>query len=552
MMKKFFGFIALAIFVVAFAAMSASAAQIESKEAAHLAELNRARARNGLGELKMIETLTAAAKIRAEEIVSKFEHTRPNGSRCYTAIDGWNESATQWGPLAENIASGKSLNTAAAAVALLMTSPGHRANILGNYSCVGLAAYQDASGETFWVEMFSGAKPSSDSFRTPQGQDNEQQWIVPFTKKNVNHYPSSANMREFFEPSKSAGTLESIIRPLQDKGRFTLLVYVTKYCGWAQTFMKEWEANKSLKNKDYVDVIFMDLCDKPDGTLGDLVSYFNSSAPTVKSEWKNARFLSSYPVGGPWNAYNDLLLDSLQPNGASSAAMPVFALYKDNKIIAYADGWNNGVRLELWSNFIDDLRAASQDGTTNGELPTGTDAHEVKADTGEGVSIVSQQVAAPDAPLVVEAASIAKGEHEIELVGSNGEKSNVTFEGQALLCAVELDVEHEDDAGSVKITVEPSAAAFDPTKNYTAMVKKKDGSGWSLFGMKLEAAGLVAEISPVGDYFSKNTVVVYEGSFKDNSEKSSGGGGGGCEVGAIAAAALAFAAIRRKKRQRMR
>lgn len=114
----------------------------------------------------MSEIFTAAVRVRAEELSRKFSHERPDGRRCYTAIEGWSESDTRRIGLAENIASGRSLNSA---VTLLMTSAGHRGNILNSaFNYLGLASYVDGNGEYFWVQMFSAGRPSGDTGETPR------------------------------------------------------------------------------------------------------------------------------------------------------------------------------------------------------------------------------------------------------------------------------------------------------------------------------------------------------------------------------------------------
>ena len=52
-----------------------------------LALLNAARAKEGLIELTMENgQLMDAAVLRAKELTVKFDHTRPNGERCFTAL----------------------------------------------------------------------------------------------------------------------------------------------------------------------------------------------------------------------------------------------------------------------------------------------------------------------------------------------------------------------------------------------------------------------------------------------------------------------------------
>ena len=58
-----------------------------------------------LGELTLDEDLCKAATVRANEIVKKFDHTRPNGKSCFSIVD---VLGIRWQALGENIAAGSS------------------------------------------------------------------------------------------------------------------------------------------------------------------------------------------------------------------------------------------------------------------------------------------------------------------------------------------------------------------------------------------------------------------------------------------------------------
>ena len=106
-------------------------------------ETNIERARYGLSALRVDPALTAAARIRAQEIVEKFSHTRPDGSRWKTVSDV---------AYAENIARGQ--KTPDKAVAAWMTSDGHRRNILREgYGSIGVACIR-AGSVYYWVQLF--------------------------------------------------------------------------------------------------------------------------------------------------------------------------------------------------------------------------------------------------------------------------------------------------------------------------------------------------------------------------------------------------------------
>ncbi|MBR6767664.1 MAG: CAP domain-containing protein, partial [Clostridia bacterium] len=106
-------------------------------------QVNAERSKYGLSMLRMDSELTRAAQVRAEEIVRKFSHTRPDGSKWSTV------SASAYG---ENIAKGQ--KTADKVMAAWLTSEGHRANILkAGFGSIGVCAYV-SGGITYWVQLF--------------------------------------------------------------------------------------------------------------------------------------------------------------------------------------------------------------------------------------------------------------------------------------------------------------------------------------------------------------------------------------------------------------
>ncbi len=115
-----------------------------------LAEVNTARAKNGLSALTLDANMNRAAAVRAAELAQSFSHTRPNGSRGLTAL---NEAGVSYRTAGENIASGQ--QTAQAVVSAWMNSSGHRANILS--SSFGRMGVGQATigGRTYWVQLFA-------------------------------------------------------------------------------------------------------------------------------------------------------------------------------------------------------------------------------------------------------------------------------------------------------------------------------------------------------------------------------------------------------------
>ena len=114
--------------------------------------VNAERAAKGLPALTTNDKLTEAAEIRANEIVSLFSHTRPDGTKCFTAFD---ELDISYGYAAENIAAGR--NTASGVMGDWISSPGHYANIVSpNLKKIGVALVKVSGGyKYYWVQVFT-------------------------------------------------------------------------------------------------------------------------------------------------------------------------------------------------------------------------------------------------------------------------------------------------------------------------------------------------------------------------------------------------------------
>jgi hypothetical protein len=105
------------------------------------------------------------ANIRAKELVQKFDHTRPNGSDCFTVL---NDVSYYWA--GENIAYNyhpspdKVFNQ-------WLNSEGHRNNILNsNATHIGAGFYKASDGRCYWVQILVGG-PSYSGEYTPAYND---------------------------------------------------------------------------------------------------------------------------------------------------------------------------------------------------------------------------------------------------------------------------------------------------------------------------------------------------------------------------------------------
>ena len=123
-----------------------------SEKAEQVIELvNSYRAQYGLSAVQYDKAASCAAQKRALEIQSVFSHTRPDGSRCFTALD---ECGASYHGAGENIAMGQS--TADEVMNDWMNSQGHRENILnGNFTKIGVGVSVGADGRIYWTQMFT-------------------------------------------------------------------------------------------------------------------------------------------------------------------------------------------------------------------------------------------------------------------------------------------------------------------------------------------------------------------------------------------------------------
>ena len=114
-----------------------------------LALVNEERAKEGAPPLRLAEDMLQAADIRAKELTTKFSHTRPDGSSCFTVL------RNQGNGVGENIAAGQT--SPEAVMECWMNSPGHRKNILDpHYKELGVGyTYQkNTEYQHYWVQLF--------------------------------------------------------------------------------------------------------------------------------------------------------------------------------------------------------------------------------------------------------------------------------------------------------------------------------------------------------------------------------------------------------------
>ena len=111
--------------------------------------VNEERAKENIPPVSLNKTVTSAAQVRAEEATKSFSHTRPNGTKCFTALA---EADIAYTAAGENLA-GK-IKTPEKVVDAWMNSPSHRKNIMNpNYSQIGVGY---VSSGNYWSQFFVG------------------------------------------------------------------------------------------------------------------------------------------------------------------------------------------------------------------------------------------------------------------------------------------------------------------------------------------------------------------------------------------------------------
>lgn len=116
--------------------------------------VNKIRIKNNLDQLTWGVTCESAADTRANETISLYAHTRPDGSSWSTVCP----APSSGGVSGENLAIGNAAVSPASVVALWMGSESHRTNILNpEYTklAVGFVYKLDTTYKTYWSQFFS-------------------------------------------------------------------------------------------------------------------------------------------------------------------------------------------------------------------------------------------------------------------------------------------------------------------------------------------------------------------------------------------------------------
>lgn len=531
--------------LLVFALCAACHAADESvTEASHLRAINAARRAAGLAEVKLSRAMMAAAKTRAQEIVSKFEHTRPDGREPYTAIAGWESDKAAWGLVSENISMLSEMSSAAGAVGGFMESPGHKANILAaSNRWAGVASFT-AGGRRWWVELFAASCPNNDEY-TPKDPLN----ITTITTNVYSGYDRPVN--DLFNASAPDQSLNGLLKASQKQGRSAMLVILWSYCNFGKNFLENLSKNAALKDSEYVDIYLVGF-----GTRDGIVSKVNSYGSALKG-WKNARSLYSTNRMGSSYLYTDYLtiLGIPHDDGAST---PLIALYHDDKIISWSQGIEASDLMESWAQRVAEMHETAGGGQPQEEERTDPKTKLERALTAAPAVEAMLDKRGPNAIAFASDGSV------LGVTSASSANRGITARaGQTWTHAIYLldgdGVDLDGRSGSAEMTVEDETG-----KTLASLTKSVEVfGGYAAIEIRVDdiiAAARASDTRGADEGDRKFTIrmsspkealdfdLTTKLTIKSGTQtEQSGGGSGGCSAtGACAALALALAILKRK------
>lgn len=160
MKKKFNMKICLLLLAVILLFSETSAVQVQARSPVSfcseqewelLKMVNKERLNKGFAPLGILGSLQTVSDLRAVELSKDFSHTRPDGSDCFSLLQGLSYNSA-----GENIATG--YPSAQEVMEGWMNSPGHKANILNSrFTHIGIGYYGIADmGSYYWSQVFIG------------------------------------------------------------------------------------------------------------------------------------------------------------------------------------------------------------------------------------------------------------------------------------------------------------------------------------------------------------------------------------------------------------
>jgi uncharacterized protein YkwD len=133
-------------------ATAANTVGLTAEESALVGLVNQARAAAGLPALVVDMEMVAVARAHSQDMAVRdfFSHVNPDGD---DPFDRMSAAGIEFGYAGENLAMTWSVTHAHE---LLMNSPGHRANILGeHYARIGIGAYRVNADRVYFTQLFA-------------------------------------------------------------------------------------------------------------------------------------------------------------------------------------------------------------------------------------------------------------------------------------------------------------------------------------------------------------------------------------------------------------
>jgi uncharacterized protein YkwD len=176
----------------------------ESLIAAH----NREREKAGLAPLKSAVKLTAAAQVHAKDMAAheKMTHEGSDGS---TPSERVEKAGYPYQNTGENVAAGQT--SVDEVMTSWMNSPGHKANILGDFTEIGVARAFDADDRPYWCVDFGTPWPKLDPSEaskqliTAINHEREEAKLAPLKPNEV----LSSVASRYAKDSAASGKFES-------------------------------------------------------------------------------------------------------------------------------------------------------------------------------------------------------------------------------------------------------------------------------------------------------------------------------------------------------
>ena len=183
--------------------------------------VNQERAKEGLAALTMDASLLEAAMQRASEQPFYFSHTRPDGQTCFTAFTG--------GSRAENIAWNQA--SASAVMNSWMNSEGHKKNIMGKYTSIGIGCfYYDNS--YYWVQVFSDITPQAKEKPANQNKKHLVACDLSLNQFVIENHTEGASANRYEIAANAESSFHLVCSTNAGSGVYKRGVYTDKDTTW--------------------------------------------------------------------------------------------------------------------------------------------------------------------------------------------------------------------------------------------------------------------------------------------------------------------------------